>query len=161
MKLRKASSANGGLDALAIMAEQQASFLTRRNKPPHVTLERIANIAERVQNFVHMRYNRHGKAVPDTRPDRLEGFEVQRELCLKRVWDAYKLVQEREIMHKDAEGKDESWNNAKRLDGNKNYTPEPVYYYGNHFETVVEDELYGYKAQGRTQIKNNDTKGED
>ena len=78
MKLRKASSANGGLDALAIMAEQQASFLTRRNKPPHVTLERIANIAEIVQNFVHMRYNRHGKAVPDTRPDRLEGFEVQR-----------------------------------------------------------------------------------
>ena len=108
-----------------------------------------------------MRYNRHGKAVPDTRPDRLEGFEVQRELCLKRVWDAYKLVQEREIMHKDAEGKDESWNNAKRLDGNKNYTPEPVYYYGNHFETVVEDELYVYKAQGRTPIKNNDTKGED
>ena len=122
MKPRKASSANGGLDALAIVAEQQASFLTRRNKPPHVTLERIANIAERVQNFTHMRYNRHRKAVPNTRPERVEGFEVQRERCLKRVWDAYELVQEREIMHKDAEGKDESWNNAKRLDGNENFS---------------------------------------
>ncbi len=161
MKIRKASSANGGLDALAIMAEQQASFLTRRNKPPHVTLERIANIAERVQNYTHMRYNRHGKAVPDTRPERQKGFESQKEKCLKRVWDAYALVQEREILHPDAQGKDESWNNAKRLDGAKNYTPEPVYYYGNHFENVIEDELYGYKAQGRTPIKNNDTKGED
>ena len=160
-KHRKATSANGNLDSYAIAAEHLSSYLTRRGKPPQVTLERIANLAEKAMNHVHTMKNSIGVTVKDTRVAREEGRESQRNKVLDRIWAAYQIVQEEEIMHPYAQGKDESWNNAKRLDGNKNYTPEPVYYYGNHFETVVEDELYGYKAQGRTPIKNNDTKGEE
>ena len=54
-KHRKAPSANGKLDAMAVLAEQYASYLTRRNAPPHVSLERIANLAEKAQNYQHTR----------------------------------------------------------------------------------------------------------
>ena len=166
MKYRKATSTNGVLDSYAVSAEQLASFLTRRNRPPHVTLERIANLAEKAINFKHTRIHpRSGKVVLDNREERKAGFEKQRNRCLARIWNAYHLVQEREIMHKNAKGKDESWNGAKQDPATKKYVSEPIYYYGDHFEYVMGDELHGYKAQGRTPIRdsnyNGEKKGED
>ena len=68
-------------------------------------------------------------------------------------------------MHKNAKGKDESWNGAKQDIVTKKYISEPIYYYGDHFEYVMGDELHGNKAQGRTPIRdsnyNGEKKGED
>ena len=58
-------------------------------------------------------------------------------------------------MHPTKKGKDETWNGAKEVNGT--WTSEPIYYYGDHFEYVVGDELHGYKAQGRTKVKNLDS----
>ena len=52
-KHRKAPNARGYLDGLVVLAEQYSSFLTRRNAPPHVTLERIANLAEKAIDYKH------------------------------------------------------------------------------------------------------------
>ena len=151
MNHRKAVNARGYLDGLAVLAEQYASFLTRRNAPPHVTLERIANLAEKAQNYKHTRLV-NGEEYPDTRPSGLQGREKQREECLKRIWDAYLIVQESEIMHPGRVGEDESWGSAKEVDGK--WIPEPISYYGDAFEDVVADELHGEKAQGIINTKN-------
>ena len=128
MKHRKATSTNGVLDSYAVSAEQLASFLTRRNRPAHVTLERIANLAEKAINYQHTRVHpRSGKVVLDNREERKSGFEKQRNRCLDRIWSAYQLVQEREVMHKNAKGKDESWNGAKQDPVTKKYVSEPIY----------------------------------
>ena len=166
MKYRQQNKANGYLDSLVIRAEQLASYVIRKNKPPHVTLERIANLAEKAINYQHTRvHHRSGKVVSDNRANRQKMQEKQRKKCLDRIWDAYHLVQEREIMHKNSKGKDESWNNAKQDPVTKKYVSEPIYYYGDHFEYVMGDELHGYKAQGRTPIRdsnyNGEKKGED
>ena len=39
------------LDGYAIRAEEYASYLTRRNRPAHVSLERIANLAEKAHEL--------------------------------------------------------------------------------------------------------------
>ena len=151
MKHRKAVNARGYLDGLAITAEQLASYLTRKDKPPHVTLQRIANLAEKAQNYQHTRIV-NGEEYPDTRPSGLEGREKQREECLKRIWDSYLIVQESEIMHPGRVGEDESWGSAKEVDGR--WTPEPITYYGNALEDVLANELHGEKAQGIINTKN-------
>jgi hypothetical protein len=166
MKYRQQNKANGYLDSLVIRAEQLASYVIRKNKPPHVTLERIANLAEKAMKHQLTRAEyRTGKLVLDNRGNRQEMHEKQRKKCLDRIWDAYQLVQEREIMHKNSKGKDESWNCAKQDLVTKKYVSEPIYYYGDHFEYVMGDELHGYKAQGRTPIRdsnyNGEKKGED
>ncbi len=150
-KHRKAPSANGKLDAMAVLAEQYASYLTRRNAPPHVTLERIANLAEKAMNYQHTRIDRHGKTVPDVRPYLEEGRKSERKKCVARIWKAYQVVQEAEIMHNAVKGKDETWGGAKEVNGT--WKSEPISYYGEQFENVIADELYGYKAQGRTPIR--------
>ena len=151
MKHRKAVNARGYLDGLAVLAEQYASFLTRRNAPPHVTLERIANLAEKAQNYKHTRMV-NGEEYVDTRPSGLQGREKQRDECLKRIWDAYLVVQENEIMHPGRVGEDESWGSAKEVDGR--WTPEPITYYGDALEDVLANELHGEKAQGIINTKN-------
>ena len=162
MKYRQQNKANGYLDSLVIRAEQLASYVIRKNKPPHVTLERIANLAEKAINYQHTRvHHRSGKVVSDNRANRQEMQEKQRKKCLDRIWDAYHLVQEREIMHKNSKGKDESWNNAKQDPVTKKYVSEPIYYYGDHFEYVMGDELHGYKAQGRTPIRDSNYNGDE
>ena len=152
MKHRKATSAKGELDAMAILAEQYASFLYKRNSPPHSTLNRIANIAEKVINYKHTVINRHGNVVVDNRPDREVGREAQRAKCLARVWKAYESVQKTEIMHKDRTG-DESWNNAKENRDTKKWIPDPVSFYGDVLEEVVGDELHGNTKNGITKTK--------
>tara|TARA_B100000767_G_scaffold30350_1_gene26106 strand:- start:91 stop:594 length:504 start_codon:yes stop_codon:yes gene_type:complete len=166
MKYRQQNKANGYLDSLVIRAEQLASYVIRKNKPPHVTLERIANLADKAINYQHTRvHHRSGKVVSDNRANRQEKQEKQRKKCLARIWDAYLLVQEREIMHKNSKGKDESWNGAKQDPVTKLYVSEPIYYYGDHFEYVMGDELHGNKAKGVTPIRdsnyNGEKKGED
>lgn len=151
MKHRNAVNARGYLDGLAVLAEQYASFLTRRNAPPHVTLERIANLAEKAQNYQHTQVV-NGKEYPDNRPTKLVGQNKQREECLKRIWDAYLVVQESEIMHPGRVGEDESWGYAKEVDGK--WTHEPITYYGNALEDVLANELHGEKAQGIINTKN-------
>jgi hypothetical protein len=151
MKHRKAVNARGYLDGLAVLAEQYASFLTRRNAPPHVTLERIANLAEKAQNYQHTQVV-NGKEYPDNRPTKLAGQNKQREECLKRIWDAYLVVQESEIMHPGRVGEDESWGSAREVDGR--WTPEPITYYGDALEDVLANELHGEKAQGIINTKN-------
>ena len=151
MKHRKAVNARGYLDGLAVLAEQYASFLTRRNAPPHVTLERIANLAEKAQNYKHTHVI-NGKEYVDTRPSGLKGREKQREDCLKRIWDSYLIVQESEIMHPGRVGEDETWGGAKEVNGR--WTPEPITYYGDALEDVLANELHGEKAQGIINTKN-------
>ena len=152
MKHRKATSAKGELDAMAILAEQYASFLYKRNSPPHSTLKRIANIAEKVIHYKHTKVNRHGNTVVCNRTNQKGPRERQREICLARVWKAYELVQEHEIMHPQAKGKDESWNNAKENQENK-WIPDPVSFYGDVLEDVVGDELHGNTKNGITKLK--------
>ena len=151
MKHRKATSARGELDAMAILAEQYASFLYKRNSPPHSTLKRIANIAEKVINYKHTRL-RDGNITLDTRPSEQEKNKRQKTKCLARVWKAYESVQKTEILHKDRT-EDESWNNAKENRDTKKWIPEPVYYYGDVLEEVLSDELHGDKKNGITKLK--------
>ena len=151
MKHRKAVNARGYLDGLAVLAEQYASFLTRRNAPPHVKYQRIANLAEKAQNYQHTQVV-NGKEYPDNRPTKLAGQNKQREECLKRIWDAYLVVQESEIMHPGRVGEDESWGSAKEVDGK--WIPEPITYYGDALEDVLANELHGEKAQGIINTKN-------
>ena len=158
-KHRKAKSSNGKLDNYAIAAEHLASYLTRRGKPPQVTLERIANLAEKAMSYQHMRTQRHGKLVPDNRPYLQEGRESQRNKVLDRIWTAYQIVQEEEIMHPFAQGKDESWNGAKQV--KETWKSEPTYYYGDHFDYVIGDEFYGNKAQGRTPVRDSNYNGDE
>ena len=156
-KHRKAPSAIGKLDAMAIRAEEYASYLTRRNRPAQVTLERIANLAEKAIKYEYKLFNSKGVEYNDTRKDRQDGQERQRQKVLDRIWEAYRVVQENEIMHPGNKGKDESWNGAKQDTKTKKWVSDPVYHYGDHFEYVVSDEMHGYKAQGRTKVTNLDS----
>ena len=163
MKYRKATNAKGQLDSYAIRAEEYASFLTRRNRPPQVTLERIANLAEKAIEYQHT-YTSRGKVLLDNRPSLSEQQERQRAKVLDRIWEAYRIVQEAEILHPAESGKDESWNNAKQDSETKRWVSDPVYFYGDHFEYVVGDELYGNKAQGKTPVRGSNenlTQGDD
>ena len=151
---RKATSANGYLDSLAISAEQVSSYLYRRSAPAHQTLERIANLAEKAQESQLTRTDGGVKRL-DTRPDRLEKFNNQKQKVIDRIWKAYQVVQEKEIMHEGAEGKDESNNNAKQ-DINGRWVSEPVTYYGDALEDVIANELHGNKSKGITKLPNLD-----
>lgn len=163
MKYRKANNARGDLDSYAIRAEEYASFLTRRNRPPHVTLERIANLAEKAIDYQHT-IIKNGKEYPHSPPSMKEQQERQRSKVLDRIWEAYRIVQEAEILHPAESGKDESWNNAKQDSETKRWVSDPIYFYGDHFEYVVGDELYGNKAQGKTPVRGSNenlTQGDD
>jgi len=159
MKYRKATNARGGLDSYAIRAEEYSSFLTRRNRPPHVTLERIANLAEKAIDYQHTQLV-GGKKYVDNRPSAIKKQESQRAKVLDRIWEAYRVVQESEILHPAEGGKDESWNGAKQDSKTKSWVSDPIYFYGDHFEYVIGDEFYGNKAQGRTPIRDSNYNGD-
>lgn len=142
---RKATSANGYLDSLAISAEQVASFLYRRSAPAHQTLERIANLAEKAQNYE--RTTEWEKRSPN--------FDNQKQKVIERIWKAYQLVQEKSIMHESNRFTDESNNNAKQ-DVNGRWISEPITYYGDALEDVLANEQHGNKAKGITKLPNID-----
>ena len=149
----KKANHKGFFDGLANKAEESSSFLTRTKIPPNYSLNRILGLAEQAQMYEAT--TEWEKRQPQ------EEFEASRNKCLDRIWDAYQLVQERELMHKNAKGKDESWNGAKQDPATKKYVAEPIYYYGDHFEYVMGDELHGNKAQGRTPIRDSNYNGEE
>ena len=157
-KHRKAGKARGYLDSLIIRGEHMASYLTRRNSPAQVTLDRIMNLVEKAQNYKHT-IVKNGKQYSHTSPSRVEGQEKQREKCIARLWECYNQVLESEVMHKSKKGKDETWNNAKRE--GTSWVSEPLYFYGDQFDYVVGDETYGMKAQGRTPVSSSNYDGEE
>ena len=157
-KHRKAGQARGYLDSLVVRGEQLASYLTRRNKPAQVSLERIMNLVEKAQNYQHTRM-KNGKPYVEKSPSHIEKQERQREKCIARLWECYNQVLESEVMHKSKKGKDETWNNAKRV--GTSWVSEPLYFYGDQFDYVVGDETYGMKAQGRTPVSSSNYDGEE
>lgn len=159
-KHRKAKSANGKLDGYAIRAEEYASYLTRKNRPAHVSLERIANLAEKAQKYVRTRVI-NGRTYELKTPKELKETESHKDKVLARIWEAYRIVQESEIMNGAHKGKDESWNGAKQDSKTKKWISDPVYFYGDQLEHVVGDELYGYTAQGRTPIRDSNYNGDE
>ena len=159
-KHRKANSAVGTLDSYAIRAEEYSSYLTRRNRPAQVSLERIMNLAEKAQKYVRTKVV-NGKTYERKTPADVAATESQREKVLARIWAAYEVVLNNEVMHPSKAGKDESWNNAKQDSETKKWVSDPIYFYGDEFEHVVGDELYGMKAQGRTPIRNSNYNGDE
>ena len=157
-KHRKAGEARGYLDSLVIRGEELASFLSRRNKPAQVSLDRIMNLVEKAQNYQHTRM-KNGKPYVEKSPSHIEKQERQREKCIARLWECYNQVLESEVMHKSKKGKDETWNNAKRV--GTSWVSEPLYFYGDQFDYVVGDETYGMKAQGRTPVSSSNYDGEE
>ena len=151
---RKATSAHGYLDSLVIRAEEAASFLSRRNNPPNYTLNRIMDLVEKAQKYE--RTTEWEKRSPN--------FDSNKKRVIERIWKAYYIVLDKEVMDVNETGKDESRNNAKQ-DVNGRWVSEPLTYYGDHLEHVLSDELYGNKAKGITAIKNsgydNDNKSEE
>ena len=142
---RKATSANGYLDSLAISAEQVSSFLYRRNAPAHQTLSRIADLAEKAQNYE--RTTEWEKRSPN--------FDNQKQKVIDRIWKAYQVVQEKSILHDSNRFDDESNNNAKQ-NAKGRWVSEPVAYYGDALEDVIANELHGNKAKGVTKLPNID-----
>lgn len=158
-KNRRSSSANGTLDNYAIRAEEYASYISRSRRPPQVTLERIANLAEKAQNYVRTRVI-NGRTYEIKTPKDLEATESQREKVLARIWDAYKIVQEKEVMHSTRRFQDESWNDAKQDAKTGKWVSSPVRYFDNEtLEQVLADELHGNTAQGRTPIRSSNYEG--
>ena len=142
---RKATSANGYLDSLAISAEQVSSFLYRRSAPAHQTLLRITDLAEKAQQYE--RTTEWEKRSPN--------FDNQKQKVIDRIWKAYQIVQEKAILHDSNRFTDESNGNAKQ-DVKGRWVSEPVTYYGDALEDVVANELHGNKAKGVTKLPNID-----
>ena len=161
---RKATSAHGYLDSLVIRAEEAASFLSRRNNPPNYTLNRIMDLVEKAQQHIPTRVTPSGTVIKETRQEKIERNNSNKEKAIERMWKAYYIVLDKEVMDENEVGKDESRNNAKQ-DVNGRWVSEPLTYYGDHLEHVLADELHGNKAKGITAIKNsgydNDNKSED
>ena len=161
---RKATSAHGTLDSLVIRAEEAASFLSRRNNPPNYTLNRIMDLVEKAQKHIPTRVTPSGTVIKETRQEKIESNNRQKEKAIERIWKAYYIVLDKEVMDENEVGKDESRNNAKQ-DVNGRWVSEPLTYYGDHLEHVISDELHGNKAKGITAIKNsgydNDNKSEE
>lgn len=161
---RKATSAHGTLDSLVIRAEEAASFLSRRNNPPNYTLNRIMDLVEQAQKHVPTRVTPSGNVIKETRQQKIESNNRQKEKAIERIWKAYYIVLDNEVLDVNESGKDESRNNAKQ-DASGRWVSEPLTYYGDHLEHVISDELHGNKAKGITAIKNsgydNDNKSEE
>ena len=135
----KKANHKGFFDGLANKAEEASSFLTRTKSPPNFTLNRILGLAEQAQMYEAT--TEWEKRQPQ------EEFEASRNKCLDRVWSSYQIVMEHEIMYDSTV--DESWGNAKVLEGTKDkFTNEPISYYGDAFESKIAAEKHGNKSNG-------------
>ena len=140
----KKANHNGFFDGLANKSEEASSFLTRTNCPPNYTLNRILGLAEQAQMYE-----------PTTQWEKRlsrEKFEASRNKCLDRIWASYQIVMEYEVMYDSTV--DESWGNAKKLEGAKDkFTHEPISYYGDAFESKIAAETFGKKPKGIVDTK--------
>ena len=135
----KKANHKGFFDGLANKAEEASSFLTRTKAPPNYLLNRILGYAEQAQM-----YNATTTWEQRLSPD---DFEASRNKCLDRIWSSYQIVMEHEVMYDSTV--DESWGNAKVLEGTKDkFTNEPISYYGDAFESKIAAEKHGNKANG-------------
>ena len=141
----KKANHNGFFDGLANKAEEASSFLTRTKSPPNFILNRLLKYAEQAQMY---------NATTAWEKRSAEDFEASRNRCLDRIWSSYQIVMEFEVMYDSTV--DESWGNAKEMDGEKNkFTSEPISYYGDALESKIAAETHGNKANG---IVDNKTK---
>ena len=132
----KKANHNGFFDGLANKAEWASSFLTRTKAPPNFSLNRILNLAEQAQMY---------NATTAWEKRSAEDFEASRNRCLDRIWASYQIVMEFEVMYDSTV--DESWGNAKVLEGTKDkFTSEPISYYGDALESKIATETHGNKA---------------
>ena len=142
----KKANHKGFFDGLANKAEEASSFLTRTKSPPNFTLNRVLGLAEQAQM-----YNATTEWEKRLSHD---DFEASRNRCLDRIWSSYQIVMEEEVMYDSTV--DESWGNAKVLEGTKDkFTNEPISYYGDALESKIAAETHGDKANG---IVDNKTK---
>jgi hypothetical protein len=140
----KKANHKGFFDGLANKAEEASSFLTRTKSPPNFTLNRILGLAEQAQMY-------NATTVWEKRQPQ-EAFEASRNRCLDRIWASYQIVMEFEVMYDSTV--DESWGNAKVLEGTKDkFTHEPISYYGDAFESKIAAEKHGNKSSGITDNK--------
>ena len=141
----KKANHNGFFDGLANKAEEASSFLTRTKSPPNFILNRLLKYAEQAQMY---------NATTAWEKRSAEDFEASRNRCLDRIWASYQIVMEFEVMYDSTV--DESWGNAKVLEGTKDkFTSEPISYYGDALESKIATETHGNKANG---IVDNKTK---
>ena len=139
----KKANHNGFFDGLANKAEEASSFLTRTKSPPNFTLNRILGLAEQAQMYT---------ATTGWEKRSAEDFEASRNRCLDRIWASYQIVMEFEVMYDSTV--DESWGNAKVLEGTKDkFTREPISYYGDALESKIAAETHGNKANGIVDTK--------
>ena len=135
----KKANHKGFFDGLANKAEEASSFLTRTKAPPNYLLNRILGYAEQAQM-----YNATTTWEQRLSPD---DFEASRNKCLDRIWSSYQIVMEFEVMYDSTV--DESWGNAKEMEGTKSkFTSEPISYYGDALESKIAAETHGNKANG-------------
>ena len=140
----KKANHKGFFDGLANKAEEASSFLTRTKSPPNFTLNRVLGLAEQAQMY-------EATTVWEKRQSQ-EDFEASRNRCLDRIWASYQIVMEFEVMYDSTV--DESWGNAKVLEGTKDkFTHEPISYYGDAFESKIAAEKHGNKSIGITDNK--------
>lgn len=152
-KVRRSSSANGWFDKQAIRAETLATTLQRRANPPHWSLEKILDLVAEIQ---------HRDVILGTggRKEKINQAERAREDAIKRCWDAYYTILNTQVMYHGMDTQDESWNNAKKVNGK--FVSEPV----THMPTPQLESFYGSikhgdKSKGRTtpKIYSSDTWG--
>ena len=142
----KKANHKGFFDGLANKAEEASSFLTRTKAPPNYILNRILGYAEQAQMY-------NATTEWEQRLSHND-FEASRNKCLDRIWSSYQIVMEQEVMYDSTV--DESWGNAKKLEGTDNkFTNEPISYYGDALESKIAVEIHGNKANG---IVDNKTK---
>ena len=135
----KKANHKGFFDGLANKAEEASSFLTRTKSPPNLTLNKILSYAEQAQMY-------NATTVWEQRLSN-EDFEASRNKCLDRIWTSYQIVMEFEVMYDSTV--DESWGNAKEMEGTKSkFTSEPISYYGDALESKIAAETHGNKANG-------------
>ena len=140
----KKATHNGFFDGLANKAEEASSFLTRTKSPPNFTLNRVLGLAEQAQM-----YNATTEWEKRLSHD---DFEASRNRCLDRIWSSYQIVMEEEVMYDST--LEESWGNAKVLEGTKDkFTNEPISYYGDALESKIAAETHGDKANGIVDTK--------
>jgi hypothetical protein len=140
----KKANHKGFFDGLANKAEESSSFLTRTKTPPNYSLNRILGLAEQAQMY---------EATTEwEKRQTQEDFEASRNKCLDRIWSSYQIVMEQEVMYDSTV--DESWGNAKKLEGADNkFTNEPISYYGDALESKIAAETHGNKANGIVDTK--------
>ena len=142
----KKANHNGFFDSLANKSEEASSFLTRTKAPPNYLLNKILSYAEQAQMY-------NATTEWEKRLSHND-FEASRNRCLDRIWSSYQIVMEQEVMYDTTV--DESWGNAKELEGTEDkFTNEPISYYGDALESKIAAEIHGNKANG---IVDNKTK---